>query len=312
MDGQGRVRRPTFAIKLALAFGIFGAWAISQRNDLPSMGGVVEWRNATAVATNCGRQRKLADGCFHVFLDVGANIGIHGRFLLEPFKYPKARIARMFFRKHFGPEESRDNRDFCVFSFEPNPSHRERHEEMRRAYEAVGWRYHPIFGGYGFTTLKSSCRKRCDPEHVPVYRLSSWIDREVHGREIPQPFAINGYHNGPRVTMKMDIEMMEWLVFPDLLLSGVLCRDIAGVIGEFHLKANWFFYPITFDDRSRKGKNFTIERWEDADELQSEWLAMIEQNPHCHTQMSMRDDETYRTDGMPWPTDDSLEANSTA
>ena len=37
---------------------------------------------------------KLADGCYHVFLDVGSNIGMHVRFLLEPHKYPQAKIAR--------------------------------------------------------------------------------------------------------------------------------------------------------------------------------------------------------------------------
>ena len=40
-------------------------------------------------------EHKLADGCYHVFLDVGSNIGMHVRFLLEPHKYPQARIARL-------------------------------------------------------------------------------------------------------------------------------------------------------------------------------------------------------------------------
>jgi hypothetical protein len=38
----------------------------------------------------------------------------------------------------------------------------------------------------------------------------------------------------PKVVMKMDIEMAEWLVLPDLLTSGVLCRDVDAMLAEFH------------------------------------------------------------------------------
>lgn len=64
-------------------------------------------------------KKRLGDGCFHVFLDVGANIGVHGRFLFEPKKYPEAVVARAIFDEEFGAE--RDNRDVCAFEFEPNP-----------------------------------------------------------------------------------------------------------------------------------------------------------------------------------------------
>lgn len=286
-----------------------------------TMDGTSKEGNSTSFARIAHHEStpKLADGCYHVFLDVGANIGIHARFLLEPSLYEKAKIARKFFQTHFGAEELRDNRDFCIFSFEPNPSHLQRHQEMKHEYDKMGWRYYPIHGGvsdedgnltfyhigdeYGFTTLQSSCRKRCDPEHVPVFRLSSWIKREIHGRKLPQSPYGTGYNDGPRVVMKMDIEMMEWLVFPDLLLSGVLCEDINAMMGEFHLRANWFFYPITFEGHGNQGaKNFTIKSWEEGSKLKDEWLLMVERNPHCNTVMSMKDDETYRLDGMPWPT----------
>ena len=64
-----------------------------------------------------GTRSKLGDGCYHIFLDVGANIGVHGRFLYEPELYPKAVTARSIFDAEFGKD--RDNRDFCVFAFEP-------------------------------------------------------------------------------------------------------------------------------------------------------------------------------------------------
>ncbi|KAL7532339.1 hypothetical protein ACHAXR_005461 [Thalassiosira sp. AJA248-18] len=131
---------------------------------------------------------------------------------------------------------------------------------MEDAYAAMGWRYHFIHAGVGdddhhdgltfyhigkgnkelergFTTVQSKCRRECRPEKVPVIRLSDWIDREIHGRIIPaaaiasrssqQNKDSNKRENKeeqppPRVVMKMDIEMYEWVVFPDLLSSGVL------------------------------------------------------------------------------------------
>lgn len=57
----------------------------------------------------------LGDGCYHVLLDVGSNIGMHGRFLFEPDKFPLSKLSVPTLNKEFGTE--RDNRDFCVFAF---------------------------------------------------------------------------------------------------------------------------------------------------------------------------------------------------
>ena len=38
-------------------------------------------KNDTSKAS--GDKHRQGDGCFHIFLDVGANIGVHGRFLFE-------------------------------------------------------------------------------------------------------------------------------------------------------------------------------------------------------------------------------------
>ena len=207
------------------------------------------------------------------------------------------------------------SRDFCIFSWEPNPSHIKRHEEMRKVYSEIGWRYFPIHGGVGdsssnitfyhigddtgFTMLKSSCRKECTPEHVPVYRLSEWMNQELHGREIPSSLSI--YEKGPRVVMKMDIEMIEWLVLPDLISTGTLCPDVNGMIIEFHLRQHWFFYPITFA-HTRLGDNYTINKWEDADKLKLEYLSELANNANCSVEIRLHDDESHRGDGMPWPT----------
>ena len=64
----------------------------------------------------------------HVFLDLGSNIGIHGRFLFEPQHYPNSKSSVATLAQEFGP--IRDNRDFCVFAFEPNPKFEKKHLEL--------------------------------------------------------------------------------------------------------------------------------------------------------------------------------------
>ena len=89
----------------------------------------------------------LADGCYHIYIDGGANIGVHGRFLLEPEKYPDAKKVAEVFDSEFGPPGERDNRDFCVFEIEANPTHLATLTEKENAYKAMGWRYHAINAG---------------------------------------------------------------------------------------------------------------------------------------------------------------------
>ena len=83
------------------------------------------------------RSRKLGDGCYHVFLDVGSNIGIHGRFLFEPQKYPDSTSSVATFDREFG--SPRDNRLYCVFAFEPNPKFEQRHLDLEKAYRTLLW-----------------------------------------------------------------------------------------------------------------------------------------------------------------------------
>jgi hypothetical protein len=143
---------------------------------------------------NANKER-LADGCYHVFLDVGANIGVHGRFLFEPEKYPKTKIAANLFDNEFG--RKRDNRDFCAFAFEPNPAHRARLEKVASAYRSMGWRceFIPVAVGdqdgmmtfhhmndekkneWGFTSLpknKNGTSVTGKLELIAVVRLASW------------------------------------------------------------------------------------------------------------------------------------------
>ena len=209
------------------------------------------------------RKRRLADGCHHVFLDVGANIGVHARFLFEPDQYPEATMARGWFDDAFGVD--RDPRDMCVFSFEPNPKHKERLEGLAKAYAAMGWRYYPIFAGVsdaegtlefvpsrdalgrGFSARsnQNAGLRQKSAVTVPVQRLASWLLDEIEGRQLPD--TVYGDYKGkaPKVVMKLDVETMEYVLLPDLLLSGALCNTVDKVFGEVHYQ----FFPLTFEKK---------------------------------------------------------------
>ena len=64
------------------------------------------------------------DGCYHVYLDVGSNVGVQVRKLFEPSLYPKAPFVTVF-DKEFGPVEAR-KKSVCAVGFEPNPHHTKR------------------------------------------------------------------------------------------------------------------------------------------------------------------------------------------
>lgn len=172
----------------------------TERQNLPSSTVDDEPQAATK------RTKKLGDGCYHVFLDVGANIGMNGRFLYEPEKYPVAKVHRAFDR-HFGKPAARDNRFVCIFAFEPNPAHRERLVRLQNAYNRLGWRYHylPFAAGdrnetltffkqdndlrneISFSVVRGGPKAENVPVKVPTVRLSSWLREHIEGRRIPDP-----------------------------------------------------------------------------------------------------------------------------
>ena len=236
--------------------------------------------------------------------------GVHGRFLLEPEKYPDATKSRPIFDRYFGSSESRNNRDICVFAFEPNPLHHETLANNSQAYARMGWRYHVIPAGVGIEdgTLDFYSNKEDHqddfmfqeqpPEHftshieVPVIHFAPWILQHIVNRKIPTPsFSITSGNNltnsslieGPKVVMKMDIERMEFIVLPDLILhGGALCHiDFAFI--EMH-------------GTSHEHNIFDLNMWGFIGSKQ-----FINTKGRCPTEMSRVDDESYRLDGIPLP-----------
>lgn len=265
-------------------------------------------RTATAPTA----KSRLLDGCYHVFLDVGANVGVHARFLLEPEKYNETVVAGAIFDQEFG--RKRDNRDFCVVAFEPNPRQKRRLERLVSAYNAMGWRlyYFPVGVGdqagnmtfyhmhdermseWGFTSTRNVDQLGFagQEEHVPVIRLASWLENEVRNRIIPS--KVHGEYDSPKVVMKFDVEGLEFITLPDLMLSGALCSTVDFLFGEFHYQD--FFFPLEFPRH-----NFTLHDSNEARQFASAAIEMMETSVHCKTRYDGRDDESYLRDGFPLP-----------
>jgi hypothetical protein len=266
---------------------------------------------------NNAHDHALADGCHYVFVDVGANIGVHGRFLFEPWKYPNATVASNIFNQTFGSK--RDNRDICVLALEANPNHLQRLHVLSRAYQSIGWTYHVVSAAasreegnltfyhqgdedhqeWGF----SSVLQRHDsaiPRVVPALRLSSWLDQHVLQRKLPSNVYGSYSTTSPMVVLKLDVEGSEYGIVLDLLGSGVLCQGIDYMFGEWH--PHFFFKAKLNIQNPLLNKSLKLTRHKQAVQLQRDISTLVSNMPDCKTRaIDPVDDETYLFDGQPLP-----------
>ncbi|KAL7518783.1 hypothetical protein ACHAWX_003589 [Stephanocyclus meneghinianus] len=261
------------------------------------------------------RRSKLGDGCYHIFLDVGANIGLHARFLYEPESYPKADTAKSIFEKEFGT--SRDNRDFCVFAFEPNPNHLARHIKLKNHFERSGLHYHHVPVAVSdcdgniaffhnddakdeeqaFSDHKLAGEKSVE-EVVPAIRFADWVLNEIYERELPAKIYGNYSDivpmNAPKVVMKMDIESQEHAVVPDLMYSGVLCKTIDFAFGEFH------FPSVSYKPGPDGRGGLWLQGGQDGQNYVEQLLRAFHSVKDCVTrEFSQLNDDSYLHDDAP-------------
>lgn len=329
---KGTQQRSSFKLLLAIVFCL---WIVTTHPPLPHSGSVTtsDLRLLGGQASYTPKQSKLGDYCHHVFLDAGANLGIHTRFLFEPSQYPKAKNAMAAFDQAFGPPSLRDNRDICAFGFEPNPGHVSRQRELQTRYAAMGWRYTPIHAGvgdqdnatlafyhndhdastseWGFSMVDRGVNGH--KEEVSVVHFAKWIEREIFGRKLPT--EIYGKYNltqqknnnlqypGGKVVIKLDIEGMEFIVAPSLIFSGVLCKAVDILFGEYHAPNHIPIRPPLQDDGQGELSKFE-DKWQLArDQFMAMWKAMKTVRPEdCRTRfLNLFDVEDYLHDGIPWP-----------
>jgi FkbM family methyltransferase len=204
-------------------------------------------------AVRWAKQERLGDGCKHFFFDVGANIGLHGRFLYEPELFADHEYNRVF-REAFLDEGQERKRDACVVAFEPNPAHREWLHRMATVYMANGFRYLVVFaaagagksdstltfyrqdgGGnndWGFSVKQSYGGPDTAKVEVPFVDFASFVGHHVGHR--PEK-------GEQRVLMKMDIEGTEYRVIPHLLETGT-----SSLFDVITLEMHPHFCPVSF------------------------------------------------------------------
>jgi len=212
------------------------------------------------------------DGCHHVYLDVGSNIGVQIRKLFEPERYPDAPILS-YFNHNFGTIDKRKSSHsghasfLCAVGFEPNPRHAEYLKKIEKSYNECGWKVKfmtnsAVSDHNGIGTFYSN---------LELEKLMSWKANELAGGILPPTIIKNAkydsnddkvlnsknisvirlsdflinivgkrkipvpffYNSPPRVVMKMDIEGSEVDVIPDLIYSGGL-QYINTLLIEWH------------------------------------------------------------------------------
>ena len=181
------------------------------------------------------------DGCFHVYLDVGSNVGIQVRKLFEPKLYPNAQIISVF-DSYFGPIDTNGKRNntVCAIGFEPNIHHTKALKDIEQAHKSCGWRSQfytetAAAHDYGLISFLSDNDLNnlewggniiADQRNsqgtvsgtVKKMRLADYILERVMTRKIPE--SVNMEY--PSVLMKVDIEGSELEVLIDMIVSGAL------------------------------------------------------------------------------------------
>ena len=202
------------------------------------------------------------DGCLHVFLDVGANIGVQTRKLFEPQAYPLAGTrtpGHSFswtgaFDSMLGENRQQHT---CSFAFEANVHHSPRLRSLETCYKARGWRA-KIFTETAAAAINSTLPFYDDPvnirrqewaasllqhgrswrkqtaHEVAAIDLAWWIRYHILERRIPSSSA----PTSPTVLMKLDVEAAEFDIVGRMLDMGLVCgprdRSINLLALEWH------------------------------------------------------------------------------
>ena len=205
------------------------------------------------------------DGCVHVYIDLGTNIGVQIRKLFEPHKFPSADVLTIF-DKYFGPFDGRDISTVCAVGFEPNPDHEPNLCFLESLYNACGWRtiihtrtavasknMNTQYARIDYVTglywslgvagrLVEQGVPQNDTTEVKAIRIAEYINNVVGTRKIPE--NTNNRTNAA-VVMKLDVEGKELEIMADLVMSGALQH-----LDNIHV--DWTTDPYTDQDAIHK------------------------------------------------------------
>ena len=211
-------------------------------------------------------QDNILDGCYHIYIDAGSNIGNSIRKIFEPEKYPDALLLPIY-DKYFGTIENRRSKPskysgnmVCAVGFEPNPFHTLHLKKLETAYQKCGWnikmmtrtgishnkgesRYYQekyqdedfnLSGGILSPNLSVSKNKNqsnviTKENKINLVQLSDFLKNVVSERKLPMYNAASP----PKLVIKMDIEGSEVDVIPDLIFTGGL-QFVNSIMVEWH------------------------------------------------------------------------------
>lgn len=214
----------------------------------------------------------LADGeihfdqCWHVFLDVGANIGQQVKMLFEgnTTAHEGGSALSKMFDYAYGTDLDVRRRSVCALGFEPNPHNTRELLSLEAEHDAHGWRTRFLTetaasiedGTAPFYTDEkapkwahewasslvsySSNTKMGSKNEVKVTTvdLAHLIATRVLSRELPSRPA--GSTQPPSVILKIDAEGAEFSLLSRMLSMGVLCRiDFATIEYHDERNGNW-------------------------------------------------------------------------
>lgn len=184
--------------------------------------------------------------CKNIFFDLGANIGMHARFMFESEKYSARNhpaLKRMYdiFDVFFG----KNRNEVCVFGIEANQKRCPRLQELTNVYRRGGKTIEYLCPFAAWNT--NDTLKFKDIDGIGHGTASKVVDgHEEHATNIVSVDAISTSeyvlnilqkYKPVNTVMKMDIEGAEFVVLPHMQKQGLLCQTKINVITiEYHHK----------------------------------------------------------------------------
>lgn len=236
-----------------------------------------------------------------LYLDVGSNVGVQIRKLYTPELFVNASVLHLF-DQYFGKGV---HGDVCAVGFEPNPAHTDYLATVntwfaRKGYPAFIFTESAVGQAKGklpfFSDSKATASQhqwgasltRYEPaqgenstiHHVDVIDFVAFMTQVVRPVLLIEE-RLSGQR--PPVVVKVDIEGSEYAIVPGMILSGALC-DVDLAFLEWH-------------GNDTKPANSTRMASEQLINVFNELKSFA---PHCRTQLSMVDDESY-VDGVSIP-----------
>ena len=240
--------------------------------------------------------------CNGIFIDAGANVGMHARFLFEPRFYNTSTFLPVF-DEFFGPAPARERvggvSRLCAIAFEPNPAHRQRFERLSEAYNQAGMRL--VYAPYGVSDARGNLTFYHNTGHTAQELAFSTSRQSADAEEVvidtidlARMLTLLTAQRRRVVVMKMDIEGSEFMVLPHLIAHGAFCNMLDHASVEFHER----YAPFHFTGHQMASSLAT-----EAGALTTKTVltSMVrDSGDGCRTRrIDERDDERYRADRSP-------------